>query len=182
MAEKIVLIGAGGHANTVLDSAMGHAYAFVDKGVKEFFGLKKLEEASSGDYAIISFGAVVPEELQRRHDVFERYVKAGVKFVSVIHPQSIVSDKAKIGDGTLVAPGVIVNAAAKVGKNVILNSGCIIEHGAEVGDGTHIAPGAVILGSAKVGKNAMIGAGAVVLPYKSVPDNTMVKSLTRFPH
>jgi acetyltransferase EpsM len=39
-----------------------------------------------------------------------------------------------------------------VGKNVILNTGCIIEHECVLGDAVHIGPGAVLAGNVKLVK------------------------------
>lgn len=179
MPDKIVLIGAGGHASTIIDAACGKAYAFIDDLVNEFYGLKRISDPEKGTISIISFGAVTPEVLKRRQKVFEEYVKDGVKFATVIHPKAIVSEMAKIGAGSFVAAGAIINASAKIGRNVIINTGAIIEHDVQIGDGAHIAPGAIILGGAKIGKGAMIGAGAVVLPGKEIAEGAMFKSLTR---
>jgi len=52
---------------------------------------------------------------------------------------------------------------AKIGKNVILNTACIIEHECEISDSVHIAPGAVLAGNVFVGERSFIGANSVVM-------------------
>ena len=87
-------------------------------------------------------------------------------------------------------PGVVINARATIGKQVILNTGCSIDHdcfledfvhispgvalagNVRVGEGTHIGIGAVVIPGVKIGKWCTIGAGTVVL--KDVPDGAMV--------
>jgi acetyltransferase EpsM len=55
-----------------------------------------------------------------------------------------------------------VNALVTIGKNVILNTGCIIEHECILEDAVHIAPGAVLAGAVCVGERTFIGANSVV--------------------
>ena len=180
LPNKIILIGAGGHARTVLDCLGNVAHGFCDDKTDVFSSLVKLEP-ESGSFAIISFGAVEPKGLARRQKVFEEYKAKGVIFKSAIHASAIVSGNALIGDGSMIGPGAIVNSGAVIGQNVIINSGAIIEHDVIIGDGSHVAPGAIVLGGAKIGKIAMIGAGAVILPSAEVDDGAMVRSMTRYP-
>jgi acetyltransferase EpsM len=56
---------------------------------------------------------------------------------------------------------VVSYSFAKIGRNVILNTACIIEHDCTIGDSSHIAPGAVLAGNVKVGERTFIGANAV---------------------
>jgi sugar O-acyltransferase (sialic acid O-acetyltransferase NeuD family) len=59
-------------------------------------------------------------------------------------------------------PSVIVNVGATIGKNVILNTGCLVEHDCRIGDHAHLCPGAVLCGGVTVGEGAVVGAGATV--------------------
>lgn len=182
MSDEIVLIGAGGHAKVVLESALSEGFeiaGFVDPNVEDFARLQKLYDDNL-QAGIISFGAVEPEGLQKRHELFEKYQSAGVEFPVVCDIDAKVSETAEIDDGSYVAPGVIINAEAKIGKNCIINTGAIIEHDVKVGNGCHIAPGAIVLGGAEIGDFCMIGAGAVILPNAKLPANTMVKALERY--
>ena len=54
--------------------------------------------------------------------------------------------------GAIVVPGSVI------GRNVIVNSGAIVEHEVVLGDFVHIAPGAVILG------NVQVEAGRLLVP------------------
>jgi acetyltransferase EpsM len=47
-----------------------------------------------------------------------------------------------------------------VGKNVIINTSCIIEHECFLGDTVHIAPGAVLAGNVTIGERTF-GRGTV---------------------
>jgi sugar O-acyltransferase (sialic acid O-acetyltransferase NeuD family) len=113
-----------------------------------------------------------------------------VKFSSAIHPSANLSKRTLMGEGTVVMAGVTVNTVCEVGKHVILNTNCCIDHdcvigdfvhlspnvalagGVSVGEGTHVGIGASVIQGVKIGKWVTIGAGAVVL--KEVPDFAVV--------
>ena len=74
---------------------------------------------------------------------------------------------------------VVVNGAARIGKNCNLSPGVVIgaaNRGSRkgvpvIGDNVYIAPGAKIIGNITVGNNVAIGANAVVLD--DLPDNAV---------
>ena len=67
-----------------------------------------------------------------------------------------------------------VNAGAKVGKNVILNTATNIEHDAVIGDQCHISTGAMVNGECKVGRNCFIGSQSVLANCITVGDDIIV--------
>lgn len=87
---------------------------------------------------------------------------------------SIVSPASAIERGTLIMPGVVINAGARIGENVIINTGAIVEHDCEVGDHSHMAPGSILAGAASIGRLTTIGAGAVVCPGVRVSDSIIL--------
>jgi len=56
----------------------------------------------------------------------------------------------------------VVNAGARLGVAVIVNSGAIVEHDCIIGDHAHIATGARLASTVDVGALAHIGAGATI--------------------
>ena len=100
----------------------------------------------------------------------------GTSYAVVIDPNAVVSDEAEIGDGTVVMAGAVVQARAKAGRHVILNSNSSTDHDCTIGDFSHIAPGAVLCGNVTVGEGALVGAGAVCLPGAVIEPWTTVKA------
>lgn len=177
------LIGAGGHAKVVYEIAKQLDVlfdGFIDPAVNEFFGLPKLTDNFIDQNFFIGVGGVTVAQLQKRYEIYNRYVLQKLNALTLISKHAYVSPTAKIGSGTLIAHNVTVQIAAEIGENVIINTGSIIEHDVSIGNGAHIAPGAILLGKVKIGACAMIGAGAVILPEQEVPANTLVPALTRF--
>ena len=87
----------------------------------------------------------------------------GFEFPIIIDPSAIVADTARIEEGTFIGKGVIINAEAKVGKLVILNTRCLVEHECLICDYSHIAVGAVLCGQVEIGEAAFVGANATVI-------------------
>ncbi len=96
------------------------------------------------------------------------------KWITAIHPRSIISKSATIGPGTVVSAGAIINARAVIGQHCIINSGAIIEHHTKIGDFSHIAPGSVLCGHVIIGQNCLIGAGTTIIPKISIADNVTI--------
>jgi sugar O-acyltransferase (sialic acid O-acetyltransferase NeuD family) len=85
-------------------------------------------------------------------------------FGILIHPTAVFSAQAEVGEGTVVFPQAVVQAGVKLGKQVILNTGCIAEHDCRIADFVHLAPRSVLCGGVQVGEGSLIGVSATVLP------------------
>lgn len=84
-------------------------------------------------------------------------------FKSVVHQWAFLSPSAKIGDGSVVMAGVVVNSGARIGNHVILNSSSVIEHDCLIEDFAHISPHATICGGVLIGEGSHVGAGATII-------------------
>ena len=83
---------------------------------------------------------------------------------AIIHPAAIVDSTVRIGPGTLVTAGCVIQPDTTIGSHTIVNTRAGIDHDCRVDDFAHVAPGATLAGSVSVGSGAMIGAGATILP------------------
>jgi sugar O-acyltransferase (sialic acid O-acetyltransferase NeuD family) len=81
-----------------------------------------------------------------------------------IHPASVVSPSAVIGEGSHVLASATVGTEVRVGRQCIVNTSASIDHECVLEDGVHVGPGAVLSGCVHVEREAFIGSGAVVLP------------------
>lgn len=184
---KFVLVGAGGHAKGVVDVIHGRGGSVAVYVDAQSAGWLDAPHQSADDSVrpqdgmiALGLGGMTPDALARRLALFERYRERGFAADPLIHPAGWASNSAKIGAGTVVLAGAVVQPGVSIGEAVIVNSGAIVEHDSVVGDGAHIAPGAIVLGNCRVGRCCMIGAGAVLLPGTEVADNTLVAASTRW--
>jgi acetyltransferase EpsM len=98
----------------------------------------------------------------------------GFRFATVRHPDARVSRTARVGDGSILAAGVVVATQADIGRHVIVNRGCLIGHHTVVGDGVTLSPGANIAGCTRIGPRTYVGMGAMVLDHLTVGESAVI--------
>jgi len=173
--NKLVLIGGGGHCKSVVEiirnmntyEVVGISDLKEERG-KVILGIPVLytdEDLPALFYngvrnALIAVGSIGDASL--RIKLFEKVKDIGFNFPIIISPYAVIAGDVKIGEGTAVMHRVVVNVGSVIGRNCILNTGCIVEHDCKIGDHVHVASGAVLSGGVEVGYAAHIGAGAVI--------------------
>ncbi len=183
--KPLILIGAGGHAKSCIDIIENenkyYIFGIIDRSKKKsFMGYKIL----GGDNKLktyikkiknIVIGIGQIKDYKKRYRIFEKCKKIGFKLPIIKSRHSHVSKNVKIGEGTLIFHGVIVNSDAKIGKNCIINSKSLIEHDVEVGNNCHISTGCALNGSVKVGDNSFIGSGTIVSHAVNIKAKSFIK-------
>lgn len=184
--KKIVLVGAGGHCKVIIDiinsTQQFHIIGITDKNNigSKVFGIPILGDdtilqdlyKNGTEYAFVSVGSI--NNLPFRYELYKKLKEIGFKIPILTHKNAIVSQYAKIEEGTCVMPNAVINANAYIGKNSIINSSSIIEHDCSIGDNCHISPGAKLGGNSKVGDNVHIGIGATIIHSISIGNNTII--------
>jgi len=182
---KIVIYGASGHGKVVADvvSAMAEMelVGFVDdyvvkrrKSVGRFPVLGG-EEALSEILRKGIEGAVVAigrnDVRLKKADMLERM---GFKLVTAIHPSAVLAGDVQIGDGTVIMAGVVVNASARIGCHVILNTSATVDHDCILEDGCHLSPGVHLAGHVSIGKGSHVGIGTCVIQNVTIGEWSIV--------
>lgn len=185
MTEMVAIWGASGHGRVVLDAALASPgvsiVGFLDDDLsrkgQSFAGLPVL-----GGPEVLP--KLVAEGLRRVHvavgncairqRIATSLASFGVALQTVAHPRSIVARDVTVGEGTFIAAGAVVNSGTQIGKVVILNTSCSVDHDCVVGDGVHIGPGARVGGLVRIGSGTFIGIGATVLNCLTVGEESIV--------
>jgi sugar O-acyltransferase (sialic acid O-acetyltransferase NeuD family) len=102
------------------------------------------------------------------------YEAAGFEFARVIHPAVTLSDRAVVGDGTIIYPGCFVSCGVKIGRHVLVQANCSVMHDVEIGNFCTLCPGVHLGGYAKVGERSFIGIGTAVVDRVAIGQNTTV--------
>ncbi len=172
----IYLYGAGGHGlviQEILQSVGRTVLAFIDDSNKStvYGGMPVIRskdlKIQEGSLCIVSIGSNA-----RRREVVNK-LKDYV-FATAIHKAAIVASTAKIGPGTVVMAGAILNPHCVIGKHCIINTSASVDHECIIGDFVHISPNATLCGNVKVGDNSWVAAGATIIPNITIGKNVVV--------
>jgi sugar O-acyltransferase (sialic acid O-acetyltransferase NeuD family) len=177
---KVLVIGAGGHGQVVADILRASAHAdrrlefigFLDderRGRRDVLGPLGAVRDVAHDAVVVAIG-----DNETRARVTVRLGADGERFATVRHPAAIVSAGVEPGDGSMFCVGAIASTAATIGRGVILNTACSVDHHCRIGDFVHVAPGARVGGEVTIGDRALIGIGAVVLPRVTIGHDAVV--------
>ncbi len=163
--KKLAIIGASGHGKVIADIAVKNGYeeiVFLDDNpeLKECAGFPVAgtseDAAKHPDYDIIvAIGnASIRKKMQQ---------KVGEdRLTTLIHPQSVISRRVTIGQGTVIMAGAIINSDTKIGEGCIINTGASVDHDCSIGNFVHVSVGAHVAGTVIIGDGTWIGAGATV--------------------
>ncbi len=158
IGAKVVMLGAGQHARILAHDAKALGLDVVTHAT-EADNLADIIKDTGAQYFINGVGGVADNHNR---------AKAWGEAVKVLFPLSyvfglFVSYTPFLGNSGLTAmPSAHIGDGVKIGDNVLVNTGAIIEHDCAISDHVHIAPGAILCGNVTVGEGAHIGAGAVV--------------------
>ena len=174
---SLLLLGAGGHARVVAETAISTGrysrIAFLDD---RFNDPAQLPD-QLGWHVIGPFTAVLDPQIRQQFPAalvaigkpavrlqwLSRLAAAGYELPVVTHPAAWLSPSAQLGAGSVVFAHAAIQAQAVIGSGAILNTGCSVDHDAQLGDGVHICPGARLAGEVQVGDRSWIGIGASVI-------------------
>ena len=171
---KLIVIGAGGYAKSVLDSIDSKLYEFVgfiDERLErnEHLGYPvlahNLDDIKNKEdyYYFIAIGDNV-----KRKKWFDRLKENNLKIINVVDKSSIVSKVAKIGEGCFVGKMAIVNSCATIGDDVVINTRSLVEHGCTVGNHANISTNTTINGDVVVGEGTVLYSGVTVIGQRSI--------------
>lgn len=186
--KKIILIGAGGHAESCVDLLNEQSIFKLSQiiGKKEELKIKILGKflvnfydqdlsklSKKYKYAIIGVGQI--RNYKTRYKLFNKLKVLGFKIPTIISSNAIVSKYSLIDEGTVVMHGAIIGPNVKIGKNCIINSNALIEHGCVIGDNCHISTSVTLNSGVKVGSNTFIGSGTVAKQGINIKKNSFIK-------
>jgi sugar O-acyltransferase (sialic acid O-acetyltransferase NeuD family) len=169
MPTKLLIIGAGGHAKVVIESIdTKKTNIFIADQFKYKDRCQKIFNYQVSDLKLwidkkIQFHTAIGNNQDRRR-LTENFKHLNRKEFNVIHPRSIISNSASLGNGIFIAANAIIGSEVEVMSGCIINHGSIVDHDCIIGEFSHIAPNVVLGGGVQIGEECLIGAGAIILP------------------
>ncbi len=186
MKEKILIIGAGGHAKSCADvielENKFEIMGFVDKqshqkAVLNYPILGCDEDLQSlfkkCKFAFLGVGQIT--NVAKRLSLYERLKSIGFTLPTIISPLAYISKYAFIDDeASIIMHNALINANASVGKACIINTKALIEHDAIVEDFCHISTAAVVNGECKIEKQSFLGSNTVLKHKQIIKANSII--------
>lgn len=185
--KNIVIVGASGHGGMLLDciekegryNVLGFVDSFKEKGTKmngyEILGnemaLPQLIDKFNIQGVILAIG-----NNWTRKNVAKKIkgIVPDLDFVSTIHPSAIVGKGVKIGKGSAVLPGAIINANATIGAFCILNTNSSLGHDGMMDDFSSMASGVCTGGDLVLGRFSAISLGAKIIEKITIGEHSII--------
>ncbi len=188
MKKKIIIIGCGGHARSIIEliestnewnivglvglenelnkKIMGYEVIGTDADLKE------LRKTCSNCF--IAIGQI--KDPKKRISISNILKNLKFNIPSIYASSAVVSKSALIKSGVSIGHGAIINANVVIGENCIINTGAVIEHDSKICDFCHISTGVLINGGVKIGDRSFIGSGAIIRENIEIPSNTILSA------
>ena len=184
MKKKLLLIGGGGHCNSVADCVLAlneyDEVAIIDTAESSYPTVPVIGTdddipslfKDGWTHAFITVGSVGDTKIRRR--LFEMVKEIGLNVPAIVDPSAILGKNVSIGEGAFVGKRAVVNAGSVIGECAIINTGAIIEYDCTVGAFSHISPGVVLCGQVSVGHDSHLGANSCVRQLINIGDDSLV--------
>lgn len=182
MGQKVIIIGAGGHAKVIADIILKNndeLIGFLDdnigigkKVIEKYNVIGKLDDCIqlyNSDNSIKFIIGIGDNKI--REKISKKY---NLPYYTAMHPTSTIGLGVKIKEGTAIMANTTINVNASIGKHCIINTGAIIEHDNEIEDFVHVSPNAAIAGTVKIGKRTHVGIGACIKNNISVCEDAII--------
>lgn len=184
--ERLVLIGAGGHCRSVIDTLIGSkAWNIVgildmDPLARPLDGIPVIgtdeqiaQLAKQGSHFLITVGHMSAPPVARE-SLYRELLAHRAQLATVISPLAHKAMTSVLGQGSWVGHHAMIGPGSTCGVNVLINSGSLIEHDCVLGDHVHVATHTVLNGACIVGDGSFIGSGAIVKQGVRIGRNCMI--------
>ncbi len=179
MSKDVIIIGAGGHAKVIADiiyKSGDNLIGFLDDNLankgkeiylgKKVIGTTKDIEIYNKNYFIIGIGNnSIRKKINNENNL---------KLYTAIHPSAIIAEDVKIGTGSVIMAGVVINPGTVIGKNCIINTCSSLDHDNLLEDYVHISPGAHLAGTVSVKEGTWICTGATIINNITIAKNNII--------
>lgn len=185
--KKLVIVGDGEFAD------IAYEYFTVDSDYEVVgFAVEKeyLKRDSFHDLPVVAFEEIeqhfskgdvhlyVAITYTRLNQVREKLYNAskakGYIMANYISSRAFVWRTAKLGDNVFIFEGNVVQHGVTIGNNVVLWSGNHIGHQTVIGDHTYFSSHVVVSGYCKIGQRCFLGVNATFADYITLADDCFV--------
>ena len=163
-AREVNVIGAGGHAKVVISTlrAAGWQVTGVYDDQPSLQGSLVLDVPVVGPIAAIREQAGRPAIIAIGQNAVRRRISReySLHWVTAIHPRACVDPTAVIEPGAVIFAGAIIQPCVRVGIHAIVNTAATVDHDCVLEPFVQLAPGVHLSGQVSVGEGAFLGTGS----------------------
>lgn len=184
LLKDLIIIGASGFArevawlveriNNVVPTwnLLGFMVKDVEADDRTVDGYSVLAESKkdseyAGVWYVCAIGAA-----EIRRDVIAKYIDK--KFATLIDPSVLLSNRAVVGEGTIICAGTIITVDISIGNHVIINVDCTIGHDTILNDFVTLYPSVNISGLTNIGEGSEIGTGTQVIQMRTIGSGSII--------
>ncbi len=184
--RELVIVGAGGHGRELLDvveavNRVSPTWAFLGflddgpvdeerlarRGARHLGAVSELS-AIDTDYVV----GIGDSTVRERIAAFAR--ELGRDAAVLVHPAASVGGDTVLSPGTVLCAGARVTTNVRLGQHVHLNVNAVVSHEGRVGDFVTLSPGVLVNGTVALHDHVFLGTGAVVTPGLTIGAGTWV--------
>ena len=183
--KKICIIGGGGFGRetlTCLIDGISKTELKIEEIVvfmvndkfyekSEIMGVPVIKDSefNAENYKVV----VAIGDPKKRKKVIEK-LPPETEFITIIHPNVVISDWVEIGEGSIITSGTILTCNIKIGKHTHLNLHTTIGHDCIIGDYFTTSPGTNISGNCEFGDCVYFGTNSSIRQGIKICDNVTI--------
>lgn len=180
--KKLLIVGAGGLGRCCLDIAreLYDHIAFLDDGLvnKMINDCKVIGSIDDMKLYYHEYKDIVIAigNNKLRKQMIDKAEMIGYNLVSLLSKNSIVSNYASIGKGTVVFPNAVIEANAVIGKSCVITANTTVNHDTIIEDyclinsSTIIRPDTLIGSYSRIGSNCTVTFGTKIKANSNIDD------------
>ena len=189
--EKILIIGGGGHAKSLIDNIFSsniyQIIGIVDKnkpkgqnilGIPIIGNDEDLKKIFNEGIINAAIGIGSSGDNRTRNKVYSMACNIGFNFPSIIHSKSYISKFSTLKNGVQVFANSVINANTTIHNNTVINSNNTIEHDCVIKENVFTGPGIVVCGNSIVKSNVFIGSNSTLTPNSKIEKNCFISANT----
>lgn len=154
------LLGGGAQADEIESYLTGGAQALFRAVSKEYVTGTDFIDIDSPGECVNSTVLVAVGAPALRRTMVNKW--PGALYGTVVAEKTSVDPSAKINQGCVIAPGVVITTNVVLEEHVLVNIAASISHDCRIGRYTVISPGVHIAGNAELGEGVFVGIGATI--------------------
>ena len=182
MSQKIILLGAGGHAVSCIDTLITSGFEVsgivspnppISPVLKNYPHYTNYENRTVNEARM--FCLAIGHNYIRSKVAMEIISRFGESSLPpVCHPSAYISRSSRLQAGVVVMAKAVIGAYVEIGKGCLVNTSSSIDHECKIEDFSSLAPGACTGGNVKLGTRSAICLGAKVVHNIKIGDDAVI--------